>query len=434
MVHDFAWAADPNFVLVPAQWHGVRILQLMHPAIQADAPRHLEALIAALDSMERRFGPYPWSTITVIHPPNRARGAQGMEYPTLFTTSEIVKLPAWLALFGFEERFSGLFTTIHEFGHQYFQGLLASDESAQPWLDEGLNTTSNMLTMIDWSGEDAWLARVGNQAFTVSDFLRGGLGGASHLDPVDASAPTYRAITGDYGDIVYRKTGALMLSLRRLVGHARFDAALRAYTEAWRFRHPTGDDLLAIFLRELGPRVALDGKDRDGAPVELDIAAYFHQALKTVHQVDFRLEHVENRRRAGAGGWHRDEHGGLILRAPADDDALSTANLPDDQLEGVVVVRRAGEFRLPVTLEVEFADGARERTLWSGEDPYQIFTWPGRRVKSAQLDPDNLLLLEPRRLDNHRAAPGSGHTDGLGRPLGDLTEAATLALLGGLSL
>jgi hypothetical protein len=39
---------------------------------------------------------------------------------------------------------SGVFTTIHEFGHQYFQGLLASDESRQPWLDEGLNTFANM--------------------------------------------------------------------------------------------------------------------------------------------------------------------------------------------------------------------------------------------------------------------------------------------------
>ena len=154
MVHDFAWAADPEFVEIGAQWKDVRIRQLIQPGRVADAPAHLDALVATLESMENRFGPYPWSTVTVIHPPDDAGGAQGMEYPTLFTTSDIIHLPAWVRLFDIEEQMSGTFTTIHEFGHQYFQGLLASDESAQPWLDEGLNTTSNMLVLADWHGED----------------------------------------------------------------------------------------------------------------------------------------------------------------------------------------------------------------------------------------------------------------------------------------
>ncbi|HEY0138663.1 MAG TPA: M1 family metallopeptidase [Nannocystis sp.] len=434
MVHDFAWAADPNFIAIDALWKDIRIRQLMHRKRQGDAQRHLEALTAALGSMDQRFGPYPWSTITVVHPPEAAKGAQGMEYPTLFTTSEILHTPAWLDLFGFAERFSGVFTTIHEFGHQYFQGLLASDEATQPWLDEGLNTTSNMLALTDWHGEDTWFARVGNQTVSVDDFVRGTLDGETQVDPVDSRADTYRAVVGDYGDVVYRKTGALMLTLRRIVGRERFDAAFKAYALEWRFRHPTGDDMVASFLRELGPRVTLADSDAGGEPVVLDLADYFDQALHTVHQVDFSLDQVKNRRRAGTAGWHRDEHGALTLRPTPPEEDLPIAELTDDGIEGLVMVRRIGEFRVPVELEVEFTDGTRERRWWDGQDRYHIFTWPGRRVRSAHIDPDSKLLLEVRRLDDHRAAPEAAPPDGLSRPVGNLGEAAALALLGGLTL
>ncbi len=434
MVHDFAWAADPAFIELGANWKDLRIRQLIHPDRAADASRHLEALVATLESMEARFGPYPWSTITVIHPPDDASGAQGMEYPTLFTTSEIIRFPLWVRMFGVEEQMSGVFTTIHEFGHQYFQGLLASDEAAQPWLDEGLNTTSNMLVLADWRGDDAWLARVGRHGFGIDDFLRGSLDREAALDPVDAPAETYRAITGSYGDTVYRKTGALMLTLRRLVGPARFDPAFKAYALAWRFRHPTGGDLVKTLREQLGEVVTLEGETLDGQPVRLDIGDYFEQALHTVHEADFGLHLVKNRRRSGDAGWHRDEHGALVLREPPEDRELPASQLPDEQVEAIVVVQRVGEFRVPVELEVEFTDDSTERRLWDGQGRYQIFSWPGRRLRSARLDPDSKLLLEGRRLDNHRAAPEFAPADGLSRPVGDLGEALTLTLLGGLSL
>lgn len=433
MVHDFAWAADPEFVEIGAQWKDVRIRQLIQPGRVADAPAHLDALVATLESMENRFGPYPWSTVTVIHPPDDAGGAQGMEYPTLFTTSDIIHLPAWVRLFDVEEQMSGTFTTIHEFGHQYFQGLLASDESAQPWLDEGLNTTSNMLVLADWHGEDAWIARLGRLGIGINEFLRGSLDGEAALDPVDSSAETYRAVTGSYGDTVYRKTGALMLTLRRLVGPERFDPAFKAYALAWRFRHPTGDDLVRTLREQLG-EVTLAGKTVDDKPVRLDLADYFQQALHSVAIADFSLQQIKNRRRSGDAGWHRDEHGVLILNEPGEDREQATSKLPDEQIEGVVVVQRVGEFRVPVELLVEFNDDTRERVLWDGQDRYHIFTWPGRRVRAAQIDPDNKLLLEARRLDNHRAASEFAPADGLSRPIGDLGEALTLTLLGGLSL
>ncbi|MCA9692627.1 MAG: M1 family metallopeptidase [Myxococcales bacterium] len=433
MVHDFAWVADPDFVEAFAEHRGIRIRQLLQPEHAADAQAHLDAQLAALESMEARFGPYPWSTITIVHAPPGAEGAGGMEYPTLFTTSDIVEPQLWYALVGFEERVSGRFTTIHEFGHQYFQGLLASDEHRQPWLDEGMNTLSNVLVVLD-SEPDPWAARLGNQLFYLEDLIRAAVGGRSDLDPVDASSDTYRAVNDNYGTTVYRKTAALMLTLRNLVGHAAFDQALRTYADRFRFRHPRGEDLVRTLVEGLGERRQVTPANDGGPGVLLDVRDYLTQGLATVDRVDFRVDAIKHRRAQGQHGWHRDEHGVLIGGDAPEDAGASVATLDDAAVEGVVAVVREGEFRVPVVLEVEFKDGTRERKTWDGQDRYVIYTWPGRRLVSATVDPDGLLVLESNVLNNTQRVGEAKRDDGLTAPVGDAVEALELAILGGMAL
>ncbi|HEY8379200.1 MAG TPA: M1 family metallopeptidase, partial [Nannocystis sp.] len=425
-VHDFAWAASPDFLEYSDMWRDVRIRQLVPRALAADVPRHLDALVAALESMDRRFGPYPWSTITVIHPPRSAVGAHGMEYPTLFATSDIFPMPAPLRLLGVHERLSGELTTIHEFGHQYFQGLLASDEASQPWLDEGLNTFANTLVIEDWRGEGAAVAGVGNQRVSTTDTVRVALQTGTGLDPVDRPAEDYREFTGTYGGTVYRKTAALFHTLRAYAGHERFDRAMRVYCDTWRFRHPTGDDLRAVLLRELGPKIRVAETGLDGQPVDLDVADFLDQALKTTAAVDFAVTRVANRRVVGAAGWHRGPDGQLELTEPPADDTYDP--------EGFVLVVREGEFRVPVEIGVTFVDGERERVTWDGQARYRLLTFPGRRIAEVVLDPDDKLLLEEERLDNRIRGPGQATPDGVSAPLTHFGEAAHLAVLGGLGL
>jgi len=166
-VHDFAWMADPNFVRHDGEFRGIRIRQLIQPEKQRDAEVHLAAQVAAIESYEARYGPYPWSTLTIVHPPKNAEGAGGMEYATLFTTSDIAPIPSWVRGRFVDERMSGVYTTIHEFGHQYFQGLFASREHLEPWLDEGMNSFSNGLALIDRWGEDPWIARILSQTIKI---------------------------------------------------------------------------------------------------------------------------------------------------------------------------------------------------------------------------------------------------------------------------
>ncbi len=428
MVHDFAWMADPNFVEHHGEWQGIRIRQLIQPEHIADADAHLAATVSAFESYQKRFGPYPWSSLTIIHAPEGAEDAGGMEYPTLFTTSDMAPLPPWVRNHLFDEKMSGLFTTLHEFGHQYFQGLFASREHLEPWLDEGMNTTSNLLAAIDRAGsEDPVVIRLLSQEILLSDSLSNGIARRGFLEPLDRPASAFRRIVRNYGSTVYMRTAALMLTLRNVAGHEAFDRALRIYSDEARFRHPRGSELEATLVAGLGerPNVAAAGS----APVHLDVQEYLDQALRTTHEIDFEVYSIDNRPLRGKTGWHRDDNGTLQGGEPPPylDKKLDELG---DAVEGRVAVRRAGAFQIPVDIRVVFEDGSSETLTWDNQETIGVFSWPGQKIHQVTLDPEHKLLLEWDRLDNMAYDPDLGEEDGLSRPLGDLTEAMSLAVMG----
>ncbi len=428
MVHDFVWTAYPGYVEHRGEHQGIQIRQLIQPEHAADADAHLAAQTMALDSFQDRYGPYPWSTITIVHPPADARAAGGMEYPTLYTTTKIASLPPLVREYIFDERFSGLFTTVHEFGHQYFQGLFASDEHTRPWLDEGMNTMADLLAYKDGYGEDAWMARVLGHQIPIDDVVRLVAMRGAQLDPIDQPAPFFLAEVGNYSGIVYWKTGAGMLTLRNLVGDAAFRRAMRTYADRWRFRHPTGDDLQDAFVTALGAHVALAGEV--ATDLQLDVNGFLEQLRQKVSLVDFRIHAVRNRRTLGNAGWHRDDNGELVGGDAPENFDRSVETLDDSQVTGVVVVAREGEFRVPVELMVEFSDGTRTTVAWDGQARRRVLRWPGQRVVMAAVDPSHKLLLELDRLDNVAYAPRHRPDGGLEDVLGGLSEGVAMAVTG----
>ncbi|NQU81601.1 MAG: M1 family metallopeptidase, partial [Bacteroidetes bacterium] len=131
-VVDFAWTASPRFIVVEDKWKDVDIKVYLQPEHEQLALRHTGSVKAALDYFDAHLGPYPYSTISVVDPPFRGLGSSGMEYPTFFTAGSIWGLPN-------ELRFTEM-VTIHEFGHTYFMGILATNEFEEAWMDEGMNT------------------------------------------------------------------------------------------------------------------------------------------------------------------------------------------------------------------------------------------------------------------------------------------------------
>lgn len=454
MVHDFAIFADPDFVETWAEYNGIRVRQLIQPEKIADAEIHFDAQLAAFETYERLYGEYPWSTLTIIHVPDDAGGAGGMEYPTLYTTSDIAPIPKLMREYVLDENFSGVFTTIHEFGHQYFQGLFASREHAEPWLDEGMNSFSNQIAMTDWLGEDGYALRLMGQELKVNDILPLSMGMRGFLQPVDEPASAFGRDRGNYGTAVYQQPAALFMTLRNLVGAERFDEAFAVYCEKARFDHPRGDDLIATLHEELGPvNLAPEGQPE----VLLNVEEYLEQALRTTRRVEFEVLNAVNRRLMGDDGYQRGEDG-TLARNDLDEESeegeaeegetkegeteegadegnreerRNNGKLSPEESEAVVVLHRLGSFEVPVEVEIELNDRTELR-VWDARERTVVWKWPGQRVKRVHIDPSQKLLLENKKLDNMMYARGEEESDGLSKPLGDTSEALVLAALGGL--
>ena len=137
-VHDFAWTTSPDYLDLTGRFEhptlpDVEMRLLLQPEHAGQADRHFEATRAALTHYGEWYGPYPYEHITIVDPAWRS-GAGGMEYPTLFTAGT-----RWLAPAGVTDPES---VTVHEAGHQFWYGIVGSNEFEHAWLDEGLNSFS----------------------------------------------------------------------------------------------------------------------------------------------------------------------------------------------------------------------------------------------------------------------------------------------------
>ena len=112
----------------------VRMILLIQPEHRSQTDRHFRAITNALKWFGLWYGAYPYETITIVDPPYGAGGAGGMEYPTLITGGTVLRVA--------EHEATPEEVVVHEFGHQYWYGMVGSNEFEESWLDEGLNTYS----------------------------------------------------------------------------------------------------------------------------------------------------------------------------------------------------------------------------------------------------------------------------------------------------
>ena len=154
-VHDFAWTTSPDYVeRIERFGHeglpDVSMRLLLQPEHVGQAGRHFNATRAALRYYGEWFGPYPYGNITIIDPAWQS-GADGMEYPTLFTAGT-----RWLAPRAVAEPED---VTVHEAGHQFWYGVVATNEFEHAWMDEGLNTFSTARTLDQFFGPQYYSKR-----------------------------------------------------------------------------------------------------------------------------------------------------------------------------------------------------------------------------------------------------------------------------------
>jgi len=369
-VHDFAWTAWDGFRTREERVGDVRVRVLFPEGYEADALRELDAVRFALPYFARRYGPYPYAELTVVHPPEAASEAGGMEYPTLITTGG-----AWHGT-----PFSKLIelVTVHELGHQYFYGLLASNEVLWPFLDEGINSYAEADVLRAMFGAGSAVSGLG---LTVSDSAIQAVFGnaAEHDDPI--AQPAYAFETGGrYSSLVYERTGAVLETLRRVYGQAGMDRAMSEYTRAFRFEHPGPEDLIACFAQGMGG----------------EAAAMLRRALFEKAWVDYAVVEVASHpHTAPRGLFDRDGRRETVAAAPA----------KGGDYEGSVLVERRGTLSFPVEIELVLEDGHRERVPWDGVGGSIRVPYRGpSRLRGAIVDPDRAVLLDDDLTNNHGTA------------------------------
>lgn len=369
-VHDFAWTAWDRWQTLSERVDGVDVRVLFPPGFDAVARRDLDAVRFALPYDSARYGSYPYTVLTVVHPQLDANEAGGMEYPTLITsmgswlTPPMVRLPEIVA--------------VHELGHQWFYGLVATNEALWPFLDEGVNQFAEADAMASWRGEGSAVDLFG---LSVSDAAIQAVGGnrAVHDEPVAQAASAFSS-GANYGALVYSRTASVLETLARVYGRDAVNRALADYTRRYRFEHPGPEEFLAAFAEAIGARATANLR-----------AALFDRGW-----VDFAVDSVTS---------HRTQTFGGAFDGPRGRETFMRRD--EGGWEGIVVLRRRGTLSFPVEIELEMADGSKRREHWDGEGDSLSLPWRGSvGLRGAVVDPDDRVMIDADAANNRATAPG----------------------------
>lgn len=251
-VHDFAWAADPDYVhLKQEAENGVVLHMIYQPDSMTSTnwPQLGDFMKQSLSIMNENFGVYPFPQYTYIQ-----GGDGGMEYPMITLITGKRNLGSLVGV------------SVHEMNHSWFQGILAFDESRYYWMDEGFTEFSGDVVMGKLFPAYAKGAFYG----AYKGYLT--VAGSGKEQPLTTHADWFNENRG-YGIAAYNKGSVFLSQLRYIVGDSIFKKSMLEFYNAWKFKHPKADDLKIIFERNSG--------------MELDW--YWEQWIQTTNTIDYAV-------------------------------------------------------------------------------------------------------------------------------------------------
>ncbi len=388
-VHDFAWMADPYmavdatgrtpFVGKAKLEDGEVEVRVYARKEQSEfAKRHLQAAIGAVERFSAYFVPYPWPILTVIDPPVDAMfGAGGMEYPTFVTTMfDSVFMRPGMRL--------PEYTTVHEVGHNWFQGILASNEPEEPWLDEGLNEWADIRVMrdlygprksgLDWMGWEV-------DAHAVEAWW----GGDPAKQPAALATAAYAYVDSTaYAIQAYGTTARAFATLEGIVGSAKLMAALKTYAKEFAFKHPTGRDLFGTIERS----------------VDQDLSWFFGPVFQNVGGIKLSV------RQADCSRAHPPR--GVFGDGQARKNVTETEAPESGTYTCTVVIQNTGVIHVPVEIELAFTDGSTQRVQWDdrGNGTWKKFVVErSTPLAEIAIDPEGKIALADPTTHQVRIAP-----------------------------
>jgi len=224
-VHDFMWAADPNYKMITRTTVGGPLIRVVYKAVDSLESRWqavADTTALAYPIMAKTFGAYPYKTYTFVQ-----GGDGGMEYPmaTLLKNASIG-------------------TAIHEWMHSWYQMMMGTNESLYSWMDEGFTdyaTSRVQGTLRKRPG--FWYAGSYASYFALAK--------SGFEEPASTHADHYNTNYA-YGNASYSKGAVFMEQLGYIVGDTVRDKILVAYYNTWRFKHPNPNDFIRVAEKQSG--------------------------------------------------------------------------------------------------------------------------------------------------------------------------------------
>jgi aminopeptidase N len=260
-VHDFMWAADPDYTHTTFKTEEGTLLHFFYQENERTKENweNLPRVMAkALTYMNKKFGKYPYPVYSFIQ-----GGDGGMEYPmaTLITG---------------ERNFGSLVgVSIHEWFHSWYQMVLGSNESLYAWMDEGFTSFGSAETMNYLRKEKLIPGNISENPHksTVAGFVSWKARG---LEEALSTHSDHFNTNNAYGQAAYTKGAIFMSQLKSIVGEKAFDSALLRYFNTWKFRHPNENDVIREFEKESG----------------LELDWYKEYWVYSTHDIDYGIDSV----------------------------------------------------------------------------------------------------------------------------------------------
>lgn len=287
-VHDFAWTADPTYRIGEVVWNGIHCIALAQEQ-NAHKWQPTAAFVAnVIATYSKDFGMYEYPKMVA------ADAADGMEYPMITLDG------------GLYPSHRGLIA--HEVGHNWFFGMIGTNETYRAALDEGF---TQFLTA--WS-----MKKLTNQNQRPSDVEYSTNYFGYLRDAIDGNDPTLNTHSDDFHNAighgggyghVYYKTATMLYNLEYVLGDSAFKLAMQHYVKQWKICHPYMEDFRNSIIMSTGT----------------DLNWFFDQWLETTKYIDYEVKGVDN-------------------------NSDGTAQ---------ITLKRIGDMIMPLDLEIHLANGSK---------------------------------------------------------------------------
>lgn len=258
-IHDFAWFADKRYIVRKDTVHSPVTGDLINtwtaflPSYQDKWKNGNLYLKQAVQYYGKWVGPYPYKTIKAALGDMKAGG--GMEYPTLTLIDKVA---------------SGKLNTvvIHEAGHNWFYGMLGSNERDYPWMDEGINSYYEQKTT---AATDSSKHKGSNFNEALLYFQNAS---TNRDQPINCHSTAFE--NTNYGLDVYYKTALVLGWLETYMGHDTFELAMHDYFTTWKWKHPQPEDFRTIFEKH----------------TDRSLNWFFDTIMNTSRRIDYSIVHA----------------------------------------------------------------------------------------------------------------------------------------------